>query len=302
MRKQLLSIGEAMVELAPTGSSSADNIILRQGFAGDTFNTAFYARQTLPQDWQVNYFTLLGQDALSDAMVRFIESKNIRTDYIKRHPSRMPGLYMVHLDNGERSFSYWRSQSAARLLAQDQAILKEAIDQSDIIVFSGITLAILEDEGADNLLSGLHAAKETGKTIAFDPNIRPRLWRDADKMRTQLIRGAQASNLVLPSLDDEMAHFQDRSAAETIERYRSYGLNRIIVKNGAGTIEAYFDGEHHSTPIMPVQTIIDTTGAGDSFNGAFLGHFALTGDVDAAIKQASGTAAKTIQHYGALVD
>ncbi len=297
MSGQFLAIGEAMVELAPDGNGA-----LRQGFAGDTLNAAYYARAALPAAWQVSYFTLLGQDAMSDAMQAFMAQKQIGTDYIGHHASRMPGLYMVHLNNGERSFSYWRSHSAARLLADDKAALRQAIEASKIIIFSGITLAILEGDGADNLLSVLQEMRGADKLIAFDPNIRPRLWANKDFMRTQLIRGAKASNLVLPSFDDESSHFGDLTIADTIDRYRSYGLNRIIVKNGADDIEGYFNGQSLTVKAATVPQIIDTTGAGDSFNGSFLGHFARTGDAIVSAQFASQVAAKTIQHYGALVD
>lgn len=297
MNGQLLAIGEAMIELAPDNSG-----LLRQGFAGDTFNAAYYARKALPASWQVNYFTLLGQDAMSDAMLSFMAEKQIGTDHIGRHASRMPGLYMVHLNHGERSFSYWRSQSAARLLAENKPALRKAIEASDIIVFSGITLAILEENGADNLLDILQELRDRDKIIAFDPNIRPRLWADHDHMRAQLIRGAKASNMVLPSFDDEASHFGDLTVADTIRRYQSYGLQRIIVKNGADEIAVSFDDQSFSVKTVPVAQIIDTTGAGDSFNGSFLGHFARTNDVVVSVQFAAETAARTIQHYGALVD
>lgn len=297
MNGQFLAIGEAMIELAPDDSG-----LLRQGFAGDTFNAAYYARKALPASWQVNYFTLLGQDAMSDAMLGFMAEKQIGTDHIGRHASRMPGLYMVHLNHGERSFSYWRSQSAARLLAENKPALRKAIEASDIIVFSGITLAILEGNGADNLLDILQELRDTDKIIAFDPNIRPRLWADHDHMRAQLIRSAKASNMVLPSFDDEASHFGDLTVADTIRRYQSYGLQRIIVKNGADEIAVSFDDQSFSVKTVAVAQIIDTTGAGDSFNGSFLGHFARTNDVVASVQFAAETAARTIQHYGALVD
>lgn len=106
----------------------------------------------------------------------------------------------------------------------------------------------------------------------------------------------------MPSFDDESSHFGDLTITDTINRYRSYGLQRIIVKNGADEIEALFDGQSFTVKTTPVAQIIDTTGAGDSFNGSFLGHFAQTSDAEAAVRFAAQTAAKTIQHYGALVD
>ena len=112
MTGSFLALGECMVELAQTG----DNLY-RRGFAGDTFNTAWYARRLLPADWQVSYGTCLGKDAVSDEMLAFFDAQRINTDSVRRLNDRTVGLYMISLNAGERSFSYWRSQSAARLLA-----------------------------------------------------------------------------------------------------------------------------------------------------------------------------------------
>ena len=174
---RFLSIGECMIELASLGGD-----IMRKGFAGDTFNTAWYARAFLPENWTVEYFTALGDDRASGEMLEFMQGANIAVDRVRRLPGKAPGLYMIHLDKGERSFSYWRSVSAARRLADDGNLLKAAIDAADIVYFSGITLAILAAEGRTTLVALARAARDAGKTVAFDPNIRPRLWTDENEM------------------------------------------------------------------------------------------------------------------------
>lgn len=68
---------------------------------------------------------------------------------------KAPGLYMIHVDEGERSFSYWCGQSAARDLANDRAALDLAFASADALYFSGITLAILPPQGRETLLAGL---------------------------------------------------------------------------------------------------------------------------------------------------
>ena len=130
-----------MVELAPAGEG-----LLRQGFAGDTFNTAWYARRLLPPGWTVSYGTVIGEDAVSEDMARFIAGEGLSTDALARHPDRTVGLYMISLKDGERSFSYWRGQSAAKTLADDPARLADMLKGRDNIHFSGITLAILPPE------------------------------------------------------------------------------------------------------------------------------------------------------------
>ena len=87
MSGRLLSIGECMVELAQAGDG-----LLRKGFAGDTFNTAWYARLCAAPGWQVDYLTALGDDQTSEDMLGFMANAGIGTETIRRLPGRMPGL------------------------------------------------------------------------------------------------------------------------------------------------------------------------------------------------------------------
>ena len=293
---RFLSIGECMVEL-----SQADDGHLRKGFAGDTFNTAWYARACLPADWSIDYFTALGDDGMSDEMVAFMGAAGIGTAQIRRLRGKTPGLYMINLKNGERTFSYWRDSSAARQLATDGDALRTAIEASDVLYFSGITLAILPPEDAYTLLAELRRAKAIGKIIAFDPNLRPRLWSSLDAMHAMIAEGARASTLVMPSFDDEAAHFGDDSIAGTIRRYRQYGANMVVVKNGPDGATIGIGADETLVPAVKVDKVIDTTSAGDSFNGAFLAHYLQHDDPLAAAGFAAEIAAKVIQEYGALL-
>ncbi|MBY4609742.1 sugar kinase [Rhizobium sp. 9T] len=294
--RRFLSIGECMVELSQAGDG-----LLRKGFAGDTFNTAWYARACLGPDWSVDYFTALGDDAMSDEMVAFIDKAGIGTSLIRRVRGRTPGLYMISLKNGERSFSYWRDSSAARSLAADPDRLREAVESADLVYFSGITLAILPQEDATTLLAEIRRAKAAGKLVVFDPNIRPRLWSSYDVMHTTISEGARSSVLVMPSFDDEAAHFGDDSIEATIHRYRALGAANVVVKNGADGVRLNFAGDETFVPAETVETVVDTTSAGDSFNGAFLARYLETQDAPAAARFAASVAARVVSEHGALV-
>lgn len=296
MAGRLLAIGECMVELM-----QAEGGLMRKSFAGDTFNTAYYARQYLPSDWSVDYFSAVGTDTISDEMLAFMEGHGIGTRHVARVEGRSPGLYMIHLKNGERSFSYWRSASAAKLLARDGDRLRAAIEASDIVVYSGITLAILPAEDVETLLAELRRAKAAGKRVIFDPNIRPRLWDDAGRMRATITEGARAATLVMPSLDDEKTHFGDASLDETIARYGALGVDEQVVKDGGEGATLVFDAERSHVPSAKVEKIVDTTSAGDSFNGAFLASLATGAEPREAARFAADVAAAVIQHHGALV-
>jgi 2-dehydro-3-deoxygluconokinase len=285
-----------MVELSQAGAG-----LLRKGFAGDTLNTAWYARACLAQAWTVDYCTALGDDAMSDEMVAFFKDAGIGTEMIRRIKGKAPGLYMISLKDGERSFSYWRENSAARKLAADPDFLRQAIEVSDVIYFSGITLAILARDDADTLLAEVRRAKAAGKLVAFDPNIRPRLWASYDEMHATISEGARASTIVMPGFDDEAAHFGDASIDATIKRYKALGAAHVVVKNGAEGATLNFGGNQSVVPAVKVAEVVDTTSAGDSFNGAFLARYLEARDAPAAAGFAARIAARVVSEHGALV-
>ncbi|MET3586222.1 2-dehydro-3-deoxygluconokinase [Pseudorhizobium tarimense] len=285
-----------MVELSQAGEG-----LLRHGFAGDTFNTAWYARACLPADWTVDYLTALGDDPMSSEMLAFMKKAGVGTDAIRRIPGKTPGLYLITLKNGERTFSYWRDTSAARKLADDADHLRRAIEAADIVYFSGITLGILTPEASDTLLAELRRAKAAGKRVAFDPNVRPRLWADKDTMLKTISDGARAATLVLPSFDDETTHFGDRSVEETIARYHGLGVEGVVVKNGEhGAALSFGSGTTH-VPAVAAPQVVDTTSAGDSFNGGFLSRLVRGANPEEAAAYGAAVASIVVRHHGALI-
>ena len=285
---RVVCIGECMVELAPAGGG-----LLRQGFAGDTFNTAWYLKRLRP-GWTVDYVSRVGTDAISGDMLGFMAAAGIGTDHVARVADRTVGLYLISLDKGERSFSYWRGQSAARGLADDPAALTAALAGAGLAVFSGITLAILTPERRAVLLAAL---RECGAVVAFDPNMRPRLWADRGEMADWVARAAAVADIVLPSFDEEQALHGDATPEVTLARYAGLGVPLVVVKNGGGRMRAT-GATFDPAPVQPV----DTTAAGDSFNAGFLAaHLDGALRVD-ALAQGAALAARVIQQLGALVE
>lgn len=295
--RSFLSIGECMLEFSRR-ADGAWNL----GYAGDTLNTAWYFRALTAADaWDVGYFTRLGEDAHSAGILSFLEANGIGTGHIARDPVRQPGLYLIDTTDGERSFTYWRSQSAARLLADDEAALGLAVGSADVVYFSGITLAILAPDRRAVLVAMIDAARKAGKMTVFDPNIRPRLWETPEAMRDAIMAAAAVSSLVLPSFDDEKTVFGDASLAACADRYRTAGAGVAVVKNGGDDmLVAGPDGIEAIGGLERV-TPVDTTGAGDSFNGAFLAAAAAGHDHVSAARFAHTVSARVIAHPGALM-
>jgi 2-dehydro-3-deoxygluconokinase len=293
---RFVSVGECMIEM-----SGGEDGTYRLGYAGDTLNTAWYARARLPKDWDVDYVTALGDDMYSAQMRDFLEKNGLGTDRIQTIENRRPGLYLIHQAHGDRHFTYWRGQSAAKQLADDTDALNAALAGADIAYFSGISLAILSSRARGHLMKALHLARESGARIAFDPNERPVLWTSPEVMASTITAGAILADIVLPTFPDEQALFGDASPEAVAERYMSAGAEEVVVKNGA---EPAFVASRESQGWVapkPGAKSVDPTGAGDSFNGAYLAARAEGATPLEAAEKAHALAAIVIGHKGALV-
>lgn len=213
--KRICLIGEVMIELS--GINCASNTA-RVGVAGDTYNTAVHmARLLKDSDWTVEYVTLLGQDGLSEQIITQMQAEAVSTRLVGRHPDRLPGIYAIELDAaGERSFRYWRAQSAARRLFLDGLPDLAALDGADAVFLSLITLAILPAEVRDPLIAKLVDLRAQGCLVAFDSNYRPALWPDAAQARLACSKMWAATSLALPSRDDEAKLWPGETIPETL--------------------------------------------------------------------------------------
>ncbi len=295
--KRIVSIGECMIEM-----SGGEDRSYRLGYAGDTLNTAWYLRALLGKDWSVDYVTALGEDRYSGDIRAFLDDNGIGTGHIQTIHNRRPGLYMIHQEKGDRHFTYWRDNSAAKLLADDKDVLAKAVEKAELVYFSGITLAILAPRARGRLLGAIVKARDNGAKIAFDTNIRPALWTSPRVMTSVLTAAASLCDIVLPTHTDEAPLFGDKSVDDTADRYLELGVEEVVVKDGSK--EALIATASERVRIAPPSgaNVVDATGAGDSFNGAYLTSRLNGKSLQDAAEAAHRTAGIVIGHKGALVD
>jgi 2-dehydro-3-deoxygluconokinase len=291
---RIVCIGEAMLELTRDGDG------WRLGYGGDTLNTAIHLARA---GHDVAYLTAIGCDPLSGGLKAEWAAEGLDTSLVLDHPTRSTGLYAINTDaKGERSFSYWRDTSAARemfALPGIKAALALA-EQADLIVYSLITLAILPPEGREQLFALCKRVRARGGKVAFDGNYRPRLWANAAEAREARDAGIACADIGLPTLDDELSlsetpnrHAElvsasmpqtsnsskvdawtlkqvqgDDGGADRVNgHWTTLGCPETIVKLGANGARLP-DGK-----IIPPPEIlqpVDTSGAGDAFNGGYL--------------------------------
>jgi 2-dehydro-3-deoxygluconokinase len=279
--------------------------VLDLAYGGDTLNTAVYlARLIRDRDASVHYVTAVGDDGYSDGMLATWQDERIATDLVARLPGRLPGLYTIRTDaQGERSFTYWRSASAARDMLRDPRAgqVAAALAGYDLLYLSGITLSILDPPQRAALVAIADQVREQGGRVAFDSNYRPVGWPNPDAARVAFEEMLERVDIALPTLDDEQALFAVKDARECAERLHRRGVAEVAIKlgqNGCFLSSAQFTGE---IPAEPVRVVVDSTAAGDSFNAGYLAARLLGADPPAAARLGNRLAARVIAYPGAIV-
>lgn len=298
---RIACIGECMIEISDL---SAGDGRARIGVAGDTLNTAIYLARSLPPGTaSVSYLTALGPDQLSDRMLAFMAAEGLDTRHVARIDDKLPGLYAIELDpNGERSFRYWRNQSAARSMFRPGALRLDILSEFDVVYLSGITLAILPPEDRAALLTHLTTLKAAGRQIVFDSNYRPRLWDTPDAARDAMAAAWASTTIALPSLDDEAALEGAEGAQDVIDRLARAGAREIVVKRGAAGPVISAGGVIREDRYAAAPRVVDTTAAGDSFNAGYLAARLSGLDPRDAAQRGHALAMRVIGAKGAIVD
>ncbi|MAD18582.1 MAG: ketodeoxygluconokinase [Alteromonadaceae bacterium] len=295
MQKVVL-IGECMLELR-----EGKDGVMHQSFAGDAYNTAVYQKRGFPKQ-NVCFMSAIGQDVVSDKLLQHCEKASLNTQYLSRKSEQNPGVYMVQTDeHGERSFLYWRENSAARQLMRyvDSDMVDSMLD-SDLVFFSGISLAVIHPDDRPAFWAMLKKLKENGVKLAFDPNYRPRLWASPEEAQQQFHYAYQLTDILLPGIDDFAQLYDLTQLSEILEFCQPYDIHELVIKNGANSVYCQLGSNLIHLPIAPVEHVVDTTSAGDSFNGVYLGARLAGKEIEHAVSLASKAAAIVIQYPGAI--
>lgn len=291
---RIIAFGEGMLEFQG-GFDAA-----RLAWGGDTLNAAVYlARLGL----QPAYASALGDDPYSAALRAAWAAEGLDLRLMLSAPGRLPGLYGIQIgEAGERTFHFWRRDSAARTffaLPEADAALAE-MEEADLLYLSGITLAIFTPSERERITALAAAVRRRGGAVAFDPNYRATLWTGPAEARRAFAAMAPHVAYALPSLDDETAIDPSATAESIAARWLGAGAREVAVKLGPdGAISAW--GDRRERVPARLTAAVDTTGAGDSFNAAYL-HARLTGaEPPAAAAAGARLAAEVVRHPGAVI-
>ncbi|WP_083277973.1 PfkB family carbohydrate kinase [Colwellia sp. PAMC 20917] len=171
-----------------------------------------------------------------------------------------------------------------------------------MIFFSGISLAVILPKDRPKFWQLLRSLKKSGLTIVFDPNYRARKWDTPEQAKEQFEQAFTLADILLPGVDDFEQLYGISTSEAVYDFCKPYIFEELVIKNGEAGIFCYTAQQAYHFPITPVENVVDTTSAGDSFNGVYLGARSKGLNISHAVELASKAAGFVIQHYGAIVE
>ena len=265
----LIGVGECMVELwseAPLETATQ----FTRAHAGDVCNALVTAARL---GARCGFVTQLGADPFAHGLLEFWQAEQLDLTLMRRLDVDN-GVYFISVDvRGERSFTYRRANSAASQITPE--LLSPAyIASSHTLLLSGITQAISKSAQATTLLAA-QIAQQHGVRIAFDPNYRERLWQSRGGLpsaRTAYLELLPYVDVLLPSYTAD-APVLLRTNPDSLEQFAlEVAAPLVAVKAGERGAMLNLAGKVQHIPATPVAKVVDSSGAGDAWNGAFLYH------------------------------
>ncbi|MFB9290682.1 sugar kinase [Pseudoduganella plicata] len=282
-RFDLVGIGECMVEFHST-APLAEATQFRKGYGGDVLNALVAAAR---QGCRTAFVTRVGDDPFGAGLLSAWRDEGIDTSQAPLVPGEN-GVYFISVDaQGERSFTYRRAGSAASCMTAE--VDAGLIASSRCLLLSGITQAISPGARAATL-SAARIAREHGVTVAYDPNFRPNLWSSIDAAREACAELLPYVDILLPSLPAD---------ADILPGPVHTLAAHVVVKLGEEGCHVWQGGERSIVPAVPA-TVIDTTGAGDCWNGTYLAVLLRGEPAAQAASLANTAAAAKLAHRGAI--
>ena len=288
MALDIVAIGEAMVEL-----NQATDGGFRQGFGGDTSNAMIAAARS---GARAGYISRVGDDAFGRALTDLWRAEGVDAREARVDPRGPTGIYFVTHGPAGHEFSYRRAGSAASLMTPADLPMA-LIAEARVLHASGVSQAI-SASAADTVFAAIDGARGAGRLVSYDPNLRLKLWPLA-RARAIIHEAMRHCDIALPGLDDA-AQLTGLSQPDAMaDFYLRLGARVVALTLGAeGALIATPDARA-LIPAMRV-TAVDATGAGDTFDGAFLAEYLATGDALRAGRYANTAAALSTQGFGAV--
>jgi fructokinase len=261
--------GEALIDLAPIADGGA--YVAHPG--GGPFNSAIaLGRLETP----IAYLGRLSTDGFGRLLRQRLVDNDVDLRFVVDTAEPTTLALVTLSDSGEASYSFYTDGTAGTGLRSDQ--LPEKLPDEIEAIHLG-SLAIVLEPGAAGL-EVLVERERDRRLISVDPNVRPAIIPDMEAYRRRLERLVARVDLVRLSTDD-VALLGDLTPAALAERWLAAGVALVVVTGGGEGAAGYRASGEVSVSAEPV-SVVDTIGAGDSFNAGLLSWLRRHGALDRA--------------------
>lgn len=296
----ILSCGEALIDMLPRQTVAGEPAFAPYS-GGAVYNTAIaLGRLGAPS----GFFSGLSTDLFGQQLVRDLQAANVDTSLAVRS-ARNTTLAFVALRDGKAEYAFFDEGTAGRML--DTAHLPAIPEEVTALHFGAISLI---PEPCGSAYEALCLREAASRVISFDPNIRPNFIPDKARHLARMERMAGVADIIKLS-DEDLAWFGADDFATVAQRWLRGGAALVIMTRGGAGAEAHYAGGHVTVPAVKVK-MVDTVGAGDTFNAGLLaalwrkGRLSKEGvrgiapaELTAALTYAAAAAAITVSRAGA---
>lgn len=260
----LLSLGELLIDFTPAGNTDSGIQLFGRNPGGAPANVAVQARRAGVSS---GFLGCVGNDMFGLFLKDTLGGCGVDVEGLALDDAYATSLAFVELDeNGDRNFSFYRSPGAdTRLTASEEN--KRLIDDCKLLCYGSL---LMTAEPAASAVPELVAyARKAGKITAYDPNWRPPLWKDRADGIAAMKRMLPLSDIIKVSDEELLLITEEADTKKAAGMLLKAGISIVIVTLGAKGCRVITAEHDFERPTFDTK-IRDTTGAGDSFFGAFL--------------------------------
>lgn len=295
MSPEVVSLGEPMVEFCATDVGRLSKVpSFKRGWGGDTSNFAVAAAR---QGLEVAHICRLGGDEFGKSFLDLWGAEGMDISRVLVEPDGWTAIYIISLtEGGGHDFTYYRAGSAASRYSTDDLDL-DYLNGARVFHTSGISLAISTSVRAA-AIKAMHIVKGNGGFNSFDINMRAKLW-DIEIARKGLAEAFSVSDVVFASMEDMNTLYGIKEPEKAAEYLREMGVETVVVKHGGKGCYVSTDERSFNMPGYKVN-VVDTTGSGDAFDGAWIKGVLMNWDLERTASYSNAVGALTATGLGAV--
>jgi fructokinase len=261
----LVTLGELLVDFTECGISENNQRLFEQNPGGAVANVACAASRL---GIKTSFIGKIGNDMHGAFLASTLQNIGVNIDNLILSDEVFTTLAFVALNkSGERIFSFARKPGADTCLKAEE-IHRDLLSQCRI--FHVGSLSMTDNPAREATLNAVETAKQNGVIISYDPNYREMLWQSKSDAMIHMRSILQYADFVKISDEETILLTDCEDPKQALKYLLSNGARIAVVTLGDRGAMLGFDGMYAEIPAFKVPEVVDTTGAGDAFWGAFL--------------------------------